>query len=89
MDFGEYQTPEEWDASESLIFDATFGAIPGAVQDDELQDLFDAALFDPDISREDRALAYGELLDYLDEYYGVEFEDIFDWEDYQDWYEGG
>lgn len=30
--------------------------------------------------------AYADLVDYIYEVYGLEFEDVFDWEDFREWY---
>ena len=60
--------------------------IYGADRDPELQELFDDALFNPDLSDADRADAYDMLLDYMWEAYHLDFEDVFDWDGYREWY---
>lgn len=82
----DFEVPSDWYDSESQLWDAlTHGTDAGG--DAYLQELFDTAMFDPDVSREERAEAYAELNDYLWDAYGIDFEDTFDWEDYREWYD--
>lgn len=75
-----------WNQEETeLWIDLTSGAI-GAERDPELQSLFDDAMFNPDLSREERLDAYEMMIDYMMEAYGLDFEDVFDWELYREYY---
>lgn len=48
-----------------------------------VQNLYDAALFDYDVSKSDRAEIMHNLRDYLMDNYGVDFDDAFDWEGFR------
>jgi hypothetical protein len=75
-----------WDQDETeLWIDLTAGTI-GAERDPELQSLFDDAMFNPDLSREERQEAYEMMIDYMWEAYALDFEDVFDWEAYREYY---
>lgn len=43
-------------------------------------------MFNPDLSREERLDAYEMMIDYMMEAYGLDFEDVFDWELYREYY---
>lgn len=83
----DYDVPSEWYDAESILFDNLVNGDAGIGSDPYLQDLFDAAMFDPDISPEEREEAYQNLVQYLEDEYDLDFEDIFDWEDYREWYD--
>lgn len=87
----DFDLPQEWDADEvSLFLNLIDNAYGGQAESDpELKELFDAALFDPDISARDREDAYEDLVDYLWDVYGIDFDEMFDWEDYREWYDAG
>lgn len=86
-DFGDYDTPDEWYQAESILFDMMVGGDSAMGQDSYLQGLFDTAMFDPDATHEQREEAYDALIDYMWDTYGIDFEDVFDWEDYREWYD--
>ena len=72
-----------WDHEElELYLDLTEGLVY-AEQDPDLQRLFDEALFSPEHDDD----AYQELVDYVWEAYHMDFEDIFDWDGYREWYD--
>jgi hypothetical protein len=83
----DYDTPDYWYQNEDSLFDALIGGHSTAGDDAHLQELFDKALFDPDVADDERAEAYDELVDYLWDEYEIDFEDVFDWEDYRSWYD--
>jgi hypothetical protein len=75
-----------WDQDETeLWLDLTGGAL-GAERDPELQSLFDDAMFNPDLSPEEREEVYDMMVDYMWDAYGIDFEDTFDWEGYREYY---
>lgn len=49
--------------------------------DQHAQDLFRQSFF------EGNDEAYAEMVDYLNERYGIDFEDAFSWEDFRGWIE--
>ena len=87
MTDGPFDLPSEWyGIEESLFLDMIFDD-PIIANDAYLQVLFDQAMFDPDIAPDDREDSYNALVEYLWDEYGLDFEDVFDWEDYREWYE--
>jgi hypothetical protein len=52
-----------------------------------VQNLYDAALFDYDVSTEDRSAILSRLRDYMWDEYGVDFDDVFDWEGFREAYD--
>ncbi len=83
----DYSVPEDWDAVEHLLFDALIGGDDRIGDDDHLQALFDAAMFDTDRTSTERDAIYDELVSYLWDEYQIDFEEVFDWEDYREWYD--
>lgn len=79
--------PEDWEYDERELYKDLIGGEREALEDYELQDLFHDALFDLEIDRLEREHAYQDLLDYLYDEYGIDFESEFDWEDYREWYD--
>lgn len=51
-------------------------------QDRTATDLFEKAVFDSDMQ------AYQDLVDYMWDEYGIDFEDAYSWEDFREWYDG-
>lgn len=76
-----------WDQDEVALFeDIAQMTTLDAERDTELQSLFDDAMFNPDLTYDERAEAYEMMVDYLWEAYGIDFEDAFDWEGYREYY---
>lgn len=50
--------------------------------DQRAQDLFSRAVFEGDKA------AYSDLVDYMQEEYGIDFEEVFEWQDFREWYDG-
>jgi hypothetical protein len=84
---GDYEIPGEWYSQEVSLFVDLLSGDPEGFGDTYLQRLFDMAMFEEDISRDDREDAYQAMVDYLWSEYGIDFEDAFDWEDYRAWYD--
>lgn len=80
-------TAEQWSDTEKQLFNDMLRNQPQARRDDNLQDLFDEALFRRGGTRIDRDSAYTELQRVLYEDYGIDFDDVFEWEDYKAWYD--
>lgn len=78
---------EQWSNDEQRLFTAMLEGDVGAYGDTHLQSLFDRAMFDPTPDPSQRQAAYDELLSYLWDEYHIDFEEMFDWEDYREWYE--
>jgi hypothetical protein len=52
---------------------------PG-IEDARAQELFSEAFFN------DNSQAYIDLIDYMYDTYGIDFEEAFEWEDFREWY---
>lgn len=86
----DFDLPEEWDNTEVDLFLTLFDTAYSedqAIQDETLQALFDTALFDPDVGQDERVAAMEDLRSYIEDNYGIVFDEVFDWEDYREWYE--
>jgi hypothetical protein len=78
----------EWTSiTEFQLFDDLAGHDSRMFNDPWVQNLYDAALFDYDISRDDRAAIMTTLRDYMRDEYGVDFDDAFDWEGFRSQYD--
>jgi hypothetical protein len=83
-----YETPDDWDNSENRIWDQLVSGDEWMGGDPVLQELFDTSFLNPDVTTDERRDAYDELVEYMWNEYGVDFEDVFDWEDYRVYYDG-
>lgn len=83
----EYFVPADWYGAEKDLYDSLVDGDPELGNDHTLQLLFDVALFDSDIRPEEREGAMDVLIEYLWDEYGLDFDDIFDWDGYREWYE--
>jgi hypothetical protein len=82
----EYQ-PDDFERDyqqESLYELIGFGTEPG---DQTVHDLFWEIMYNDELTAEERE-DYAEQLDvYLYDMYGLDFEDLWDWEDFREWYD--
>lgn len=79
---------DEWPSYESRIFENLLG---GYEEDSDpyLEQLFDRAMFEPwqgGVDPAVREFDYQMLVTYLADSYGIDFEDVFDWEEYRSAY---
>lgn len=51
------------------------------------QSILKTSLYDRSIAGDRRTQAYNGLMSYMQRYYGVDFEDWFDWARYRKWYD--
>lgn len=77
----------DWSDIEFNLFDQMAGPNESLYEDQWVQTLYDAALFDHDVSSEDRSAILNELRDYMWDNYGVDFDDVFDWEGFREAYD--
>lgn len=56
------------------------------VNDEMLQQVFNVGWFDPDVDSEYRVAAREWVHDYVESYYGFDFDAYFDWEAWRDNY---
>lgn len=77
---------EGWGSNEFRLFDEM--EIPDtAFNDPFVQQMYDMALYDHDLSTEEHTMAYEGLKNYMMDEYGIDFDDVFDWDDYREHYE--
>lgn len=86
--------PDDWGRNESDLWTEMVDASGGGSQrktdlhnDDLLRELYDTALYNWDITPAERRATMTTLIAYLDEFYDVDFDDIFDWEGYRENYD--
>lgn len=60
-----------------------FTGMPG---DSEVHDMFWQLMYNNELSLDERMAVYENLSDYLQDEYDLIFEEIWDWEDFRDWY---
>lgn len=78
----------EWTSiTEFQLFDDLAGHDRRMFNDPFVQNLYDVALFDYDVSKDDRAAVLRTLGEYLRDEYGVDFDDAFDWEGFRAQYD--
>jgi len=56
-------------------------------QDSTLHELFWEVMYNDELTADDRTAEYENLLAYLYDEYGMNFEDLWDWEDFREWYD--
>ena len=61
------------------VNDLLFGG--DGIEDPHAQHLFSEAFFN------DNSQAYIDLIDYMYDTYGINFEEAFEWEDFKEWYD--
>lgn len=54
--------------------------------DQTAHDLFYDAMYNDDLSIDERIEMFDELQDYLYDEYGLYFTDVWDWDDFREWY---
>lgn len=79
----------DWSYIEFGLFDNMANGYLPMYEDRQLQALYDAALFNHDIASSDRAAIVNGLREYMWDEYGIDFDDIFDWEAYRESYDSG
>jgi len=77
----------EWGDIEFGLFDNMAGHNEALYQDQWVQTLYDAALFEHDISSSDRVVILNQLRDYMWDEYGIDFDDAFDWDGFREAYD--
>lgn len=87
MDSDDYIVPEEWNDTEINLFDDLVGGDAFIGDDPQLQEWFDTAMFNSDVSPEEREQAYQHMVEYLWDEYDIDFDQEFDWEDFREWYD--
>jgi hypothetical protein len=85
----EYQ-PDDFDPERDQNQEYMFGLIDfygeGAYGDGTAHDLFWEVMYNDELTAEQREDFYEQLSVYLYDEYGLDFEDLWDWEDFREWY---
>lgn len=78
----------DWSEIEFGLFENMAGHSPQMYQDEWMQTLYDAALFDHDIATGDRSAILNALRDHMWDEYGMDFDSAFDWDGFREAYDG-
>lgn len=78
-----------WSHSEENLYADLAGSHGGMLDDSFAQTLFDLGYFAPDLSYDERIIAQDYLNEWLENEYGLDFEESFDWEAYREAYAAG
>lgn len=81
-----FEIPDSWYSAETAMYLDMVGGDPLLAADQGLQTLYHNALFG-DLSGEQQQEIYFMLVEYMRDEYGLDFEDVFDWEAFKEWYE--
>lgn len=97
-DDDEFESPDYWDeAAASEIFDDVLDNVRAGYEegdsladrmenDNLLQVLYFEGLYDLDLPVEERVDLYEKLIEHMWDTYGLDWDDIFDWEAWREWY---
>jgi hypothetical protein len=86
MAFGEDEYLEySVEEQQQTLYDAIGFGEPAS--DPYLHDLFYTYYYDDFITLKDRLDLYDKLVERIEDVYGINFDDIWDWEDFRAWYE--
>lgn len=80
----EWEGRDDWSSIENDLWENAFSG--EALDDPYLQALYEAAYFEFDLSSADINFLRDSLDSYLQDNYGVIFDDVFDWEAYREAY---
>lgn len=64
-----------------------FSSLFGDLHDAHAESLFRDVMYNDDLSRDQREDAYEELKGYYWDEYGIQFDDLWDWHDFKEWYD--
>jgi hypothetical protein len=86
---GEWYAPDNWDDAEADMYEDLLDANPALEGNDTLEIYFHVAYFDFDsgLTAQEREFIRDELHHYLEEEYGIIWDDVFDWEGYREHYD--
>lgn len=84
-DFG-FNVPRGWDDKEAGLYEKFVDRADIAPDDERLKGLFHEAQFEGHAGPSYFAIK-DELDQYLKDEYDIDFDDVFDWDNYEDWYD--
>lgn len=79
----EFFVPDSWGDVEGQLYADAMSVDMDALEDNVAQTLFHVGYFDQDVDTDTRMSARQNLSAYLEQEYGVTFEDVFDWETFR------
>lgn len=84
----DWDAPDHWSAEEADIYREMIDDYPDLLDDPVIETLVHAAYFDMESGFSARELdsIREELSTYLEDNFGLDWDDIFDWEAYREWY---
>lgn len=71
--------------TQEFLYDV-IGFLPGESYDATAHDLFYGAMYNDELTLDERMEMLEELQDYLYDEYDLLFADFWDWEDFREWY---
>lgn len=77
------ELPRDWGRNKSALWSDATKTNNAIGYDADAQALYDAALYSFDEDPENRAAILKNFKDYIRDTYGIEWDQIFDWEDYR------
>jgi hypothetical protein len=81
-DFYDFGSLPEHD-QQAFLYDMLFMG----VGDQEARGLFDDLMYNNELSQEQREAVYDQLAQYIWDEYGINFEEVWDWDDFRAWYD--
>lgn len=82
----DYDEGVEFDVPEQQQFLYDLLGFVGETQDQYAHDMFWSFSYDDTLSYGERLDIYEQFADYMWEEYGVDFEVVWDWDDFREWY---
>lgn len=87
------ETRDEWTVQEEMTWNRTLDKIGDydvadrIANDTNLQDWYHHIMWDPNIPGDQRMDYFEALQTYVEDTYGIDFSDVFDWDDWREWYD--
>lgn len=82
----------DWSDDELRLFQEAIENVDPSIRDDVFNDpwvstLYDVAMWDFEVAPDFRQAAYDEFVRYMEAEYGIEWDEIYDWEAYREAYD--
>jgi hypothetical protein len=81
------ELPPEWGANKAALWIDATKSQPQLARDETAQMFYDAALFTHSEEREQRDQNLANFKEFIMDEYGIDWDDVFDWEDYRENYD--
>jgi hypothetical protein len=79
--------PREWGANKAALWSDATKSVPRMGRDENAQMFYDAAFFTMASSRQEREENQQNFVEFIWDEYGIDWDDIFDWESYREDYD--